>query len=127
MKRVIIQSIDCLCYIIGFTRPPSVEMKYLAFVVQVRELKSILFRSFPSHSIHFSFAPYSKSKLLGIAPPLNKGLTLSSDPRFKRSNEMLNAKVVSLKRHGKENLNATNIFATKQQIIVTLCLKIKCY
>ena len=56
---------------------------------------------------------YSKSTLLGFrhsierylnAPPLNKGLKLSSDPRFKRSNEMLNAKVVSLKRHGKENV-----------------------
>ena len=56
---------------------------------------------------------YSKSTLLGFrhsiegylnAPPLNKGLKLSSDPRFKRSNEMLNAKVVSLKRHRKENV-----------------------
>ena len=56
---------------------------------------------------------YSKSTFLGFrlsierylnAPPLNKGLKLSSDVRFKRSNEMLNAKVVSLKRHGKENV-----------------------
>ena len=38
------------------------------------------------------------------APPLNKGLKLSSDPRFKRSNEILNATVVSLKRQGKENV-----------------------
>ena len=56
---------------------------------------------------------YSKSTLLGFrhsiesylnAPPLNKGLKLSSEPRFKRSNEMLNAKVASLKCHGKENI-----------------------
>ena len=56
---------------------------------------------------------YSKSTLLGFrhgierylnAPPLNKSLKLSSDPRFKRSNEMLNATVVSLKRQGKENV-----------------------
>ena len=56
---------------------------------------------------------YSKSTLLGFrhgierdlnTPPLNKGLKLTSDPRFKRSNEMLNATVVSLKRQGKENV-----------------------
>ena len=56
---------------------------------------------------------YSKSTLLGFRqsverflnePPLNKGLKLSSDPRFKRSNEMLNAQVVNLKRQGKENV-----------------------
>ena len=44
---------------------------------------------------------YSKSILLGFrhsferylnAPPLNRGLKLSSDPCFKRSNEMLSAK-----------------------------------
>ena len=38
------------------------------------------------------------------APPLNKGLKLSSDPRFKSSNEMLNAQVVNLKRLGKKNV-----------------------
>ena len=56
---------------------------------------------------------YSKSTLLGFrhgierylnTPPLNKGLKLTSDPRFKRSNKMLNATVVSLKRQGKENV-----------------------
>ena len=38
------------------------------------------------------------------APQLNKGLKLSSDRRFKRSNEMLNAQLVNLKRQGKENV-----------------------
>ena len=56
---------------------------------------------------------YSKSTLLSFrhgierylnTPPLNKGLKLTSDPRFKRSNEMLNATVVSLKRQGKEKV-----------------------
>ena len=56
---------------------------------------------------------YSKSSLLGFrhsferylnAPPLRRGLKLSSDPRFKRSNEMLNAQIVHLKRQGKENV-----------------------
>lgn len=56
---------------------------------------------------------YSKSTLLGFrygierylnAPTLNKGLKLTSNLRFKRSNEMLNATVVSLKRQGKENV-----------------------
>ena len=55
---------------------------------------------------------YSKSSLLGFrhsferylnAPPLSRGLKLSSDPRFKRSNEMLNAQIVHLKCQGKEN------------------------
>ena len=55
---------------------------------------------------------YSRSTILGFrhaierylnAPPLNKGLKLLSDPRFKRSNEMLNAQIVALKRQGKEN------------------------
>ena len=57
--------------------------------------------------------PYSKSTLLGFrhsferylnAPPLNRGLKLSSDARFKRSNEMLNAQIIILKRQGKENV-----------------------
>ena len=56
---------------------------------------------------------YSKSSLLGLRhaierylndPPLNKGLKLSSDARFKTSNEMLNAQLVNLKRLGKENV-----------------------
>ena len=51
--------------------------------------------------------PYSKSTLLGFrhsferylnAPLLNRGLKLSSDARFKRSNEMLNAQIISLRR-----------------------------
>ena len=53
---------------------------------------------------------YSKSTLFGFrhgierylnAPPLNKDLKLTSDPRFKRSNEMLNVTVISLKLEGK--------------------------
>ena len=56
---------------------------------------------------------YSKSSLLGFrhsferylnAPLLSRGLKLSSDPRFKKSNEMLNAQIVRLKRQGKENV-----------------------
>ena len=55
----------------------------------------------------------SKSALLGFrhgierylnAPPLNKDLKLTSDPRFKRSNEMLNVTVISLKLEGKGKL-----------------------
>ena len=76
------------------------------------QLDAIL-RRFYAEARSKSGDDYSKSTLLGFrhsierylnAPPLNKGLKLSSDPRFKRSNEMLNAKVVSLKRHGKENV-----------------------
>ena len=56
---------------------------------------------------------YSKFSLLGFrhaferylnAPPLSRGLKLSLDPRFQRSNEMLNAQIVPLKRRGKENV-----------------------
>ena len=56
---------------------------------------------------------YSKSILLGFrhsferylnAPPLNRGLKLSSDPCFKRSNDMLNAQIINSKRQGKENV-----------------------
>ena len=76
------------------------------------QLDAIL-RRFYAEARSKSGDDYSKSTLLGFrhsiarylnAPPLNKGLKLSSDPRFKWSNEMLNAKVVSLKRHGKENV-----------------------
>lgn len=70
-------------------------------------------RRFYAEARNKSGEVYSKSTLLGFrqsverflnAPPLNKGLKLSSDPRFKRSNEMLNAQVVNLKRQGKENV-----------------------
>ena len=37
-------------------------------------------------------------------PPLSRGLKLSSDPRFKKSNKMLSAQIVRLKRQGKENV-----------------------
>ena len=56
---------------------------------------------------------YSKSTLLGFrhsverylnAPPFNRGLQISSDPRFARSNQMLDAQIVNLKRSGKENV-----------------------
>ena len=55
---------------------------------------------------------YSKKSLLGFRhgverflnkPPHNRNLKLSSDPRFKRSNNMLDAQLVQLKRSGKEN------------------------
>ena len=70
-------------------------------------------RRFYAEARNKSCEPYSKSTLLGFrhsferyinAPPLNFGLKLSSDPSFKRSNEMLNAKIISLKRQGKENI-----------------------
>ena len=70
-------------------------------------------RRFYAEARNKSGDAYSKSTLLGFrhsierylnAPPLNKGLKLTSDPRFKRSNEMLNATVISLKRQGKENV-----------------------
>ena len=70
-------------------------------------------RRFYAEARNKSGEPYSKSTLLGFrhsferylnAPPLNRGLKLSSDPRFKRSNEMLNAQIISLKRPGKENV-----------------------
>ena len=57
---------------------------------------------------------YSKSTLLGFrhsierylnAPPLNRGLKISTDPRFSRSNLMLDAQIKSLKRSGKENVS----------------------
>ena len=56
---------------------------------------------------------YSKSTLLGFrhsierylnAPPLNRGLKITTDPRFSRSNLMLDAQIKSLKRSGKENV-----------------------
>lgn len=56
---------------------------------------------------------YSKSTLLGFrhaierylnSPPHNRSYKMSSDPRFKRSNEMLDAQIVRLKRSGKENV-----------------------
>ena len=57
--------------------------------------------------------PYNKSTLLGFrhaierylnAPPYNKGLQLASDPRFMRSNQMLDAQLINLRRNGKENV-----------------------
>ncbi|KAL9958211.1 hypothetical protein ACROYT_G035192 [Oculina patagonica] len=56
---------------------------------------------------------YSKSTLLGFrhsverflnAPPNNRGLQISTDPRFARSNLMLDAQIKNLKRSGKENV-----------------------
>ncbi|PFX12398.1 hypothetical protein AWC38_SpisGene23663 [Stylophora pistillata] len=70
-------------------------------------------RRFYAEARNKSGESYSKSSLLGFrhsferylnAPPLSRGLKLSSDPRFKRSNEMLNAQIVRLKRQGKENV-----------------------
>lgn len=57
--------------------------------------------------------PYSKSTLLGFrhgierylnSPPHSRGLQLASDPRFLRSNQMLDAQLINLKRSGKENV-----------------------
>ena len=54
---------------------------------------------------------YSKSTLLGFrhsierflnAPPFSRGLQISTDPRFARSNLMLDAQIKNLKRSGKE-------------------------
>lgn len=70
-------------------------------------------RRFYAEARNKSGEVYSKSTLLGFpqsveryfnAPALNKGLKLSSDQRFKRSNEMLNAQVVNLKHQGRENV-----------------------
>ena len=70
------------------------------------------FRRFYAEARNKAGEPYSKSTL-GFRhslerylnrPPFNQGLNLSSDPRFKRSNEMLNAQIVHLKRQGKENV-----------------------
>ena len=70
-------------------------------------------RRFYAEARNKSGDAYSKSTLFGFrhgierylnAPPLNKDLKLTSDPRFKRSNEMLNSTVISLKRQGKENV-----------------------
>ena len=55
----------------------------------------------------------SKFSLLGFrhsferylnAPPLNHGLKLGADPRFKRSNEILHTQIITSKRQGKENV-----------------------
>ena len=68
---------------------------------------------------------YMKSSLLGFrksferyvnAPPLSRGLKLSSDPRFKRSNEMLNAQIVRLKRQE----NATHKPAIESEDLMKL-------
>ena len=78
----------------------------------VRQMDTNL-RRFYAEARNKSRESYSKSSLLGFwhsferylnAPPLRRGLKLSSDPRFKRSNEMLNAQIVRLKRQGKENV-----------------------
>lgn len=56
---------------------------------------------------------YSRSTLLGIrsglerhlnSPPHNKGITIAGNPTFKRSNIVLNAKIKSLKRQGKQSV-----------------------
>ena len=56
---------------------------------------------------------YSKNTLLGIrsgierylnGPPHNKGILISQNPAFKRSNMMLNAKLKSLKHEGKHSV-----------------------
>ncbi|CAB4020399.1 Hypothetical predicted protein, partial [Paramuricea clavata] len=56
---------------------------------------------------------YSKSTLIGLkhglerylnCPPYNRGLSMSYNPAFKMSNSVLNAKIVSFKKQGKENV-----------------------
>ena len=56
---------------------------------------------------------YSKSTLIGLkhglerylnCPSYNRGLSKSSNLAFKTSNSVLNAKIVSLKKQGKENV-----------------------
>jgi len=56
---------------------------------------------------------YSKSTLLGFkhgierylnSSPYSKELQLASDPRFLRSNQMLDAQLINLKRSGKEDV-----------------------
>ena len=78
----------------------------------VRQMDTNL-RRFYAEARNKSRESYSKSSLLGFwhsferylnAPPLSRGLKPSSDPRFKRSNEMLSAQIVRLKRQGKENV-----------------------
>ena len=55
---------------------------------------------------------YSRSSLLGFrssierhlnASPYNRNIHISNDPRFSRSNQMLDAQLVAMKRSGKEN------------------------
>ena len=55
----------------------------------------------------------SKSTLIGLkhgierylnCPPYNRGLNMSGNPAFKMSNSILNAKIVSLKKQGKEKV-----------------------
>lgn len=57
---------------------------------------------------------YSRSALLGFrytierhlnGPPFNRGLKLSKNPAFARSNQMLDARLKKLKRDGKEDVN----------------------
>jgi len=57
---------------------------------------------------------YSRSTLLGFrlsierflnAAPFSRGLQISTDPRFARSNPMLDAQIKNLKRSGKENVS----------------------
>ncbi|PFX17236.1 hypothetical protein AWC38_SpisGene18454 [Stylophora pistillata] len=70
-------------------------------------------RRFYAEERNKSGESHSKTSHLGFmhsferylnAPTLSRGLKLSSDPRFKRSNEMLNAQIVRLKLQGKENV-----------------------
>ena len=70
-------------------------------------------RRFYAEARNKSGESYSRSSLLGFrhtferylnASPLSRGFKLSSDPRFKRSNEMLYAQIVRLKRQGEENV-----------------------
>jgi len=55
---------------------------------------------------------YSKSTLLGFRnglerylnnPPHNKGIHIATDPQFQQSNQMLNAKLKTMKQQGEQN------------------------
>ena len=56
---------------------------------------------------------YSRSTLLGFRnglerylnnPPYKKGIPIATDPAFQQSNQMLDAKLKDMKKHGKQNV-----------------------
>ena len=72
---------------------------------------------------------YSKSTLLGFphgiekwlhAPPLNKDLKLTPDPRFNRSNEILNVSVREKKTWNKTAIENEDLLRLKSSQVLTL-------
>ena len=56
---------------------------------------------------------YSRSTLLGFRhdldrylnnPPYKKGIPIATDPAFRQSNQMLDAKLKDMKKHGEQNV-----------------------